>query len=437
MSKQQLVLAKQRAKKMRILLIFTRIFSAIISFSAFGLVIASIDTSIWNFQSLWFGLKFIIFLFEILFLIVGYGIAIIFGFGDSGAVAIMVSIHSAIFGGNETILGITVEDLITNPTQIPTQQNLIDSLYAFVIMILIFVSLFAIFGFLRKCNPGLSAISFFALNLVLGLASLNNKLLLDLNIGTDSYFEIIFSQLVITAFFLYFSLELSFQASYIYSVLAPNVDRHRRISTNIQRLKDFEMPRGTAKKTNNISSQVSGKDTSTSRFSVTISLSKVKGFIGKKLFRISPEEDWDKMNLRLQNYYQLLEKDNPFLAVSLSASAFMPSFIRLGLIIIVGTLIRMVLLLSLSWLALNPVVVLSFLNFPETVISSVEAGQPEMVMFVLAPLAILFFLLGIIVNWIQITITKKLQKEGGKRIHTLSEQETEQEEKEEAATNSE
>ena len=64
----------QRVNKMRILLNVNRIFAVAIFISAFILVIlpTSIDPSVWKFKLFWYALKFIIFLFELAFLLVGY-----------------------------------------------------------------------------------------------------------------------------------------------------------------------------------------------------------------------------------------------------------------------------------------------------------------------------------------------------------------------------
>ena len=413
-----------KIKQMRSLLISTRVFAGVVSIASFILVITSIETSIWNFQSFWYGMKFFIFLFELLFLILGYGIALMLGWGDSGAVAIMSAIHNVIFGGNETILGIPILDLLTNPLQIPNQQNLIDAIYAFFIMIAIFIAIISAIGFLRECNPSLSAITFFSLNVVLGLASLNGKLLMDLDFTNNSFFQMIFSKIVITGFIIYFSLELSFQASYIYNVIGPNLERGRRIASNIKRIKEHEMSIGPKKETEEDETiVVRGKNTSTSRFKITTAFSQIKALVGKKLFRVTPEEDWDKINNRLKNFYLRLEENDPMIAVSLAASAYTPSLTRLALIITSGTLFRMVTLMLLAWLALNPVPVLTFLNFPESIVNSVEAGQPEMTMLVLIPMAVLFMIIGLIVQFIQRKVAQRMQKTAKARvIHTIKEE---------------
>ena len=401
----------KRVRQMRTLLNSTRVFAALVSLSAFVLVIMAVDPVIWNFQSFLWGLKFFIFLIEIVFLLAGYGVALIMGLGDGGAAAIMAAIHNAIFGGNQTIMGIPFDELLANPAQIPTEQNIVNALYAFLMMIVLIIAIIASIGFIRECNPALSTTSFFALNIVLGLASLNNKLIIDITLGGDSFFQLIFSRLVLTAFFIYFALELSFQASYIYSVIGPNIERNRRISANIKRLKQFQMPIGEKRPTEDDGSQVKGgKDTSRARLAVTTAISQFKGMVGKKIFRISPEEDWDKMNNRLKTFYLSLEENDPLLSVSLSASTYTPSIMRLALIITSGTLFRMGALLLLSWIALNPEPILVFLNMPESIIASVEAGQPEMILLVLAPLAVTFFMLGLLVQWIQKLIANRGNK---------------------------
>ncbi|MHA1126463.1 MAG: hypothetical protein ACTSO7_13220 [Candidatus Heimdallarchaeota archaeon] len=399
-----------RVRQMRTLLNTTRVFAALVSLSAFVLVVMAVDPTIWNFQSFLWGLKFFIFLIEVLFLLVGYAIALLMGLGDGGAAAIMASIHNAIFGGNETIMGIPFDELLANPAQIPTEQNIVDALYAFLMMTILIIALIASIGFIRECNPALSATSFFALNIVLGLASLNGKLVIDLSLAGSTFFQLIFSRLVLTAFFIYFALELSFQAGYIYNVIGPNIERNRRISANIKRLKQFQMPIGQQRASEGEGSQVRGKNTSRARIAVTTAISQVKGLLGKKIFRISPEEDWDKMNNRLKTFYLSLEENDPLISVSLSASTYTPSIMRLALIITSGTIFRMGALLLLSWLALNPEPILVFLNMPESVINSVEAGQPEMVLFVLAPLAVTFFMLGLLIQWIQKLIATRGDK---------------------------
>ena len=426
---------EQRVRKMRTLLNLNRIFAAAIFISGFVLVISSIDTSVWNFRLFWYGLKFLIFLFELLFLLVGYGIAKMLGYDDVGAVAIMTAIHNAIFGGNTEVLGIELGDLVTNPLQIPTDQSIVDSFFAFFIIITLAIALISGLGFLRECNPALSAISFFAMNIVMGLASLNGKLLIDESFNTGSIIQMIFSKLVITAFIIYLFLELSFQASYIYNVIGPNILRHKRISSNIRRIKEFRMPIGNERKqpgeeenanNNRIrnGTTVGGTNTTQSRLKVTAAFSKIRGMIGKKLFRINAEEDWDKMNSRLKNYYQKLEENDPLISVSLSASAYTPSVPRLLLIITTGTIFRMGSLALLSWLALNPVPILQFLNLPDSIINSVEASQPEMIILVLAPMAAMFLLIGLFVQFIQKRATKRVEKYRDDQlvIHSISDE---------------
>ncbi|NHJ41209.1 MAG: hypothetical protein FK731_14350 [Asgard group archaeon] len=421
---------EKRVRRMRNLLNINRIFAAAIFISGFALVISSIDRSVWNFQSFWYGVKFFVFIFELLFLLIGYGIAYLLGYGDPGAVAVMVAIHTAIFGGSDTVLGIPIEELITNPLQLPQQQNLWDAIYAFFIMISLIVALIAGLGFLRECNPALSAISFFALNIVIGLASLNGRLLIDLDFSSSNIVQMIFSKLVITAFLIYFYLELSFQASYIYNVIGPNIQRHRRISTNIKRLKSFRMPLAEEQKPSKEEEEkeeserieVKGKNTAAARLKVTTAFSRVRGMVGKKLFKISSEEDWDKMNNRLRNFYEQIENNDPFISVSLSASAYTPSISRLVLIITTGTIFRMAILMVLTWLALNPIPILNFLNMPDSIVNSVESGQPEMIILVLAPLSILFLLIGLLVQFIQKRITRRMEKRAeGRIIHPISE----------------
>jgi len=418
---------EDKVRKMRNLLNMTRIFALVVFIAALGLVISSIDTSIWKFESFWFSLKFFVFLFELIFLLIGYGIAYLLGYDDSGAVALMDSFHSAVFGGGDTILGVTVEDILLQPLQFFSQPGLFEPIYSFFIIIILFIALVAGLGFLRECNPALSAISFFAMNIVLGLASLSGKLKIDLDFS-GSIVEMIFSKLVITAFLIYFSLELSFQASYVYNVIGPNIHRHRRISSNINRLREFKMPLDRMKDKRpepDVESDrmsIRGKNTSRARITVTTAFSRIKGLVGRKLFRISPEEDWDKMNNRLKAFYEQLERNDPMIGVSLSASAYTPSLMRLVLIITSGTLFRMVALLLLSWLALNPLPILQFLNMPDSIINSIEAGQPEMILLVLAPLSILFMLVGLLVQFIQRRATRRMGAAAQRPvIHPVSE----------------
>ncbi len=408
---------EQRVKRMQLLLNLNRLFAILIFLSGFGLVISLIDSSVWNFKLFWWGLKFIIFLFELIFLLAGYGIALMFGYSDPDAVALMMSIHNAIFGGNGTILGLNIEDLIINPMQIPAQENIVNSIYAFSIITSIVFAFIAGMGFIRECNPGLSAISFFALNIVLGLASLNGKLLIDTNFNSGNIIQMIFSKLVITAFLLYFFLELSFQANYIYSVISPNIHRHRRISSNIKRIKEFKLTTVTPQKLEETTSSiqhsdvlVKGKEETPSRPVLVAAFSKIRGLVGRKLFRINTGEDWDKLNNRLKTYYMHLEKNDPFIAVSLSASAYTPSITRLILIITTGTIFRLAALAIFSWLALNPLPVLRVLHMPASIVDSIEAQQPEMILLILIPLALSFLLVGLLVHYIQKRLAIRLAR---------------------------
>jgi hypothetical protein len=414
---------------MRNLLNINRLVAALIFITGFGLIINLIKPEFWSFQNFWFGVKFFIFIFELIFLLIGYGIARLLGalfpslgYGDPEAVAVMTAIHNALFGGNDTVLGRDIVEWIENPLYLP--ENAIDGIYTFTIIMILIIAFIAGIGFLRDCNPALSATSFFGLNIAIGIIAIYDMLKVSLDFSTENLVSLIFSRLTISAFLIYLYLELSFQASYIYNVIGPNIQRHRRISSNLKRLRDFRMPI-TREPATEIKDEgkieMRGKNTSAARLAVTTAFSRIRGMVGKKLFKISTEEDWDKLNNRLKNFYEQLERNDPLISVSLSASASTPSITRLIVIISTGTLFRMGMLVILSWLALNPIPVLRFINMPQSVIDSVEAGQPEMIMFVLAPLSILFIIIGLIVQLIQKRITKRMEKTTGKVIHPVSE----------------
>ena len=114
-----------------------------------------------------------------------------------------------------------------------------------------------------------------------------------------------------------------------------------------------------------------------------------------------PEGEHQRLNVRLQRYYDGLtvhDRKLPYKLGGTAGKTFNP-FVTLFYIILSSGL-RITGIIFLTWLIINPKIFFSSINFPPTLVNSIEFEQPEGLLLVLIP--IIFLIMGISILLIKI-----------------------------------
>jgi len=102
--------------------------------------------------------------------------------------------------------------------------------------------------------------------------------------------------------------------------------------------------------------------------------------------------DSTRLKIFLENLYQM----DPEAKSSLEAEVTFPSERKTLISIALSTLYRLLALIVLSYIAIHPQLIFSFLGAPEPIIRSLELLQPEAILLILLPLLLTTVLIGLL-----------------------------------------
>jgi len=329
--------------------------------------------------------------------------------GDVSRSVIRTTIYYVLLGGMDlSDYNITAEQYITGDS-FPSPKIFASSLGSMVMLVLLPIALLSGLGFLRDCNVRLSVICFFSLTALLAIAVAKEKIELEYDTTSESIGELITSPLFFLGLILLFYLEISFQASYAYTILEPNLKRSERIRQHIQRIKEFSE----AEEIGPLKEEKIEEATETAKRRSIESWILIREQIEER--RVVKPRESVRVNIRLKHYLDNLLRNNPDAQKLLSAETARPKSGRILLFIIPNFIIRLSIVIFLSWMVLRPIVFLRVFNVPDPLLDSVESLQPETTFLVLIPLvlAIVIFsgFVGTLQERVHKTVLKRVREE--------------------------
>jgi hypothetical protein len=189
-------------------------------------------------------------------------------------------------------------------------------------------------------------------------------------------------------------LEFSYQMLYSESVGKPVEEREETLKKQLLAL------RQETKKQDEIARDEKLRTTAMSRVSGATAFSFLREAIERKVLgRKDAIENLDVISdvRRLQIFVDELLRTDPEVKNNLTASAAAPSESYVIGSTILGSAIRFAGVVTLSFVFMNPLFFIAFFNLPPGIQNSVEIAQPELVVFFLLPILLLFPLIAMII----------------------------------------
>ncbi|OLS23504.1 MAG: hypothetical protein HeimC2_26070 [Candidatus Heimdallarchaeota archaeon LC_2] len=293
------------------------------------------------------------------------------------------------------------------------QRNLYnsESLYGFIILLFILMLITGI-GFIRRSSVSLAGATLVISQIVIGLAIMKD-LSVELELDPSSIGTLLDSPLFRLALISYAYFEYSLQTGYLYSLAAPARSRQQRVSKQLSKLSEFRLgitKLGTdeekasdraAKRRTEGDSEEKEEKTSTAISTSSDSTSARKFGADALLFLLDSAQDslfakpggeQERLTGRLQRYHDGLLAHDRKIDEKLGGSAgkgFNPFIL---VTIFVSMIFRIALIVLLSWMALNPDLMLEYIALPESLTNSIEIHEPEGMLLVLIPMV--FFIIG-------------------------------------------
>ncbi|MHA2362629.1 MAG: hypothetical protein ACXAC7_01630 [Candidatus Hodarchaeales archaeon] len=287
--------------------------------------------------------------------------------------------------------------------------------------VLLPVILLSAIGFMVRGESRLAITSFLALQILIILAmyipnadsETGRMLLITLTLpafeGTSSSLGSDLLLLVNSRIFqlglgLYLLLEIAFQAAYAISVVDPMIDRERRIKEHLKRIDNFKPQPDKEKK-----SVTLGKETS-KKYDL-VAASYLREMVERKVFRRGEDVQDQKTTMRLQSYLASLRRTDRKFESKITAISAQPSTMAILKNTIPLIAMRVVAVVVLAFIILNPGFLLEALfsdpvegtsgiiNFPQLA-ESVELEQPEFRTVILFNIMLLIIVLAAVLHWI-------------------------------------
>lgn len=301
---------------------------------------------------------------------------------------------------------------ITNPaTFIEDFGNFLGATAILTLMPITFLSGL---GFLKDGDTKLAIYSFLGFQLIIVIAIFTEKMLISTSIDSSNPFTMIFSPLFFMGFMLYLLLEIAFQTSYTLNILEPMTEREKRIQKHLKRIRTYvPVSEETEAKT-----QESGvKNRQSTKFGLLAS-SYLREMVERRIFKSGEEVIDSKSMMRLQSYLANLNQTDPLTDQKLAAKTAQPDVSSLIKHFIPTMIVRVIIVISLSFIIMSPQGIIDFIGFP-ALRQSLELSQPEFRTIAILNITLFLILISVILHYLSSGRTRKVLLRVVQQIDTL------------------
>ena len=327
-----------------------------------------------------------------------------------------------------------------------TQPNIdivseILAVYGVAVVILVApIAIISAIGFLTRGEVRLAIISFISMQIFIITAmyvpnysnSTKRMILINLSLPTFSgsfnnilgdFLTFLGSPIFLVALGLYILLELAFQASYTTSVIDPMEKRENRIKRHLQRIMDFR-PATKEKSASSESNVTLGSSSSTIKKYDLLAASYLREMVENRIFKHGEKIEDEKTNMRLQSYVGDLSRIDHQFEKKITAAAARPSTWAIVQNIVPLIIVRVIVVVFLAFLILNPQFIMTFLasiglfNFPD-LINSVELTQPEFRTVLLFNVIFIILAFSAAVHFLLVSKKQKVEEKEVQKVETL------------------
>ena len=246
------------------------------------------------------------------------------------------------------------------------------------------------------------------------------------------FFLFLASNLQILALVSFAYLEVSYQMIYSASVGKPVEDREETLKKQLLALRQATRKQDSVERGDKVGT------TAMSRSSGATAFSFLREAIERKV--IGSQDALENLDAvadvrRLQVFVDELLANDQHARDELTAKASAPSGSFVIGSTILGSTIRFLLVIAISFLLMSPQILLGGIDLPPGISHSVERHQPEIVLFLLVPIVLLFPLIALIIGWLskrdedEERITKEQRAERKQRKKEIEKKKKETEKK--------
>ena len=238
--------------------------------------------------------------------------------------------------------------------------------------------------------------AFISMQLILILAAFRGLLVPDFAVFPADFIGFLFHPVQILALVSFAYLELSYQMIYSHSVGKPVEDREETLKKQLLAL------RQATRKVDAIERGEKVSITAMSRSSGATAFSFLREAIERKVVGTKDAlENLDAISdvRRLQNFVDDILATEPKARDELTAKAAAPSSSYIIGSTIMGSAIRFLSVVAVSFLLVSPSMLSTLLNLPIGIQNSVEILQPEITLLLLVPVALLFPFAAMVISW--------------------------------------
>ena len=273
---------------------------------------------------------------------------------------------------------------------------------AIIIYILLPIAFISAIGFLRRGEAKFASLSFLSFQALIAVAALTDHLLISEVVDTSSLVSMLLSPIFMVGFSLYILLEVAFQTSYVLNILDPMVERERRIAQHVERIRTFKPQIDTAER-EKVQATVQSFGTSSTKHDL-LSASYLREIVERKLFKRGYLQDMDvKSTMRLQTYLSNLMAIDNQVTNKLTAKTALPDMTKVVMRMIPTVAIRLIIVVVLAYVILEPVGILSALGYELTfpqLLSSLEVHEPEFRTVFAVDIALIFIVAGMFLQYV-------------------------------------
>lgn len=239
--------------------------------------------------------------------------------------------------------------------------------------------------------------AFISIQAILIIAAYRNLIIPTYETYPTSFITFLTGSLQILALVSFAYLEISYQMIYSYSVGKPVEDREETLKKQLLALRQATRKQDAIERGEKIRTTAIGRSTGATAFSF------LREAIERKV--VGSQEGLENLDAitdvrRLQIYIDELLVSDPNARDELTAKASAPSESFIIGSTILGSAMRFILVVTVSFLLMNPQVLLAPFNLPPGILNSVELNQPEIVLLFLVPIVLLFPFIALVISWV-------------------------------------
>jgi len=253
--------------------------------------------------------------------------------------------------------------------------------------------------------------AFLSIQAILIIAAFRALIVPDLSPFPPDFLDFLFSQGQILALVSFAYLEVSYQMIYSQSVGKPVEEREETLKKQLLALRQATRKQDAIERGEKVSSTSMSRSTGATAFSFLREAMERKVMGGQ-----SALESLDAVSdvRRLQISVDELLQSDARARDELTARAAAPSSSYVIGSTIIGSIIRFLTVIALSFMLMNPYVIDLLLNLPIAIADSVEILQPEIVLLFLVPIVGIFPFTAAVISWMsrrEVVVKEKLTEE--------------------------